>query len=39
MGFAASAVKKTLHALADRHRDAGSPPMPELLREAIIALT
>jgi hypothetical protein len=39
MGFAASDVNKTLVALADRHRDAGAPPVPELLREAIAALT
>jgi hypothetical protein len=39
MGFAASDVKRTLVALADRHRDAGAPPVPELLREAIAALT
>ena len=39
MGFAASDVNKTLVALADRHRDAGAPPVPELLREAILALT
>jgi 5-methylcytosine-specific restriction endonuclease McrA len=39
MGFAASEVKRTLGALADRHRDAGAPPVPELLREAIAALT
>ena len=39
MGFGASAVKKTLLALVDRHRDAAAPPMPELLREAIMALT
>ncbi len=39
MGFAASDVNKTLVALADRHRDAGAPPVPELLREAIVALT
>jgi 5-methylcytosine-specific restriction endonuclease McrA len=39
MGFAASDVNKTLVALADRHRDAGAPPVPELLREAISALT
>jgi hypothetical protein len=39
MGFAASDVKRTLGALADRHRDAGAPPVPELLREAIAALT
>jgi 5-methylcytosine-specific restriction endonuclease McrA len=39
MGFAASDVNKTLAALADRHRDAGAPPVPELLREAIAALT
>jgi len=38
MGFGASAVKKTLLGLIDRH-DAGFPPMPELLREAIAALT
>jgi hypothetical protein len=39
MGFGASAVKKTLLALVDRHRDAAAPPMPALLREAIAALT
>ena len=39
MGFGASAVKKTLLALVGRHRDAGAPPLPELLREAIAALT
>ena len=39
MGFAASAVKKTLSALVARHRDAGPPALPELLREAIAALT
>ena len=39
MGFAVSDVNKTLVALADRHRDAGAPPVPELLREAIAALT
>ena len=39
MGFAASDVKKTLLALVGRHRDAGAPPLPELLREAIAALT
>ena len=39
MGFAASAVNKTLLALVERHRDAGAPPLPELLREAIAALT
>ncbi len=39
MGFAVSDVNKTLGALADRHRDAGAPPVPELLREAIAALT
>ncbi len=39
MGFAASDVKRTLVALAGRHRDAGAPPVPELLREAIAALT
>ena len=39
MGFAASDVNETLVALADRHRDAGAPPVPELLREAIAALT
>jgi len=38
MGFGASAVKKTLLALVG-HRDAGAPPLPELLREAIAALT
>ena len=38
MGYAASDLKKTLVALADRHRDAGAP-LPELLREAIAALT
>jgi hypothetical protein len=39
MGFGASAVKKALLALVDRHRDAAAPAMPELLREAIAALT
>ena len=41
MGFAASDVNKTLVALADRYRgaDAGAPPLPELVREAIAALT
>jgi 5-methylcytosine-specific restriction endonuclease McrA len=39
MGFDASPVKKTLHALVGRHRDAGAPPLSELLREAIAALT
>jgi hypothetical protein len=39
MGFGASAVNKTLVALVGRHRDAGAPPLPELLREAIAALT
>jgi hypothetical protein len=39
MGLAAADVKRTLGALADRHRDAGAPPVPELLREAIAALT
>jgi 5-methylcytosine-specific restriction endonuclease McrA len=40
MGFAASDVKKTLLSLVD-HRDGngGAPPLPELLREAIAALT
>jgi 5-methylcytosine-specific restriction endonuclease McrA len=38
MGFGESAVKKTLLALVG-HRDAGAPPLPELLREAIAALT
>jgi len=38
MGFGASAVKKTLLALVSHH-DAGAPPLPELLREAIAALT
>ena len=38
MGFGASAVKKTLHAIVER-RDAGEQPLPELLREAIAALT
>jgi 5-methylcytosine-specific restriction endonuclease McrA len=38
MGFAASDVKKTLLALAG-HRDAFAAPLPELLREAIAALT
>ncbi len=37
LGFGASAVKKTLVALVDG-RDA-LPPLPELLREAIAALT
>jgi 5-methylcytosine-specific restriction endonuclease McrA len=39
MGFGAAAVNKTLLALVGRHRDAGAPPLPELLREAIAALT
>jgi 5-methylcytosine-specific restriction endonuclease McrA len=39
MGFAASEVQKTLVAIAERHRGAGAPPVPELLREAIAALT
>ena len=39
MGFGASAVKKTLLAVVGRHRDAGAPPLPDLLREAIAALT
>ena len=38
MGFGASAVKKTLLALMNQ-RNAGAPPLPELLREAIAALT
>ena len=38
MGFRASEVKKTLHALVTG-RDAGAPPLPDLLREAIAALT
>ncbi len=38
MGFGASAVKKTLLALT-AHRDATAKPLPELLREAIAALT
>jgi 5-methylcytosine-specific restriction endonuclease McrA len=38
MGFGAAAVKKALLDLVDRH-GAGAPPMPELLREAIAALT
>ena len=39
MGFAASDVKKTLVALVGKHGDAGAPPLPELIREAIAALT
>ena len=39
MGFGPSAVKRTLLGLVGRHRDAGAPPLPELLREAIAALT
>ena len=39
MGFAASDVKKTLVALVGRHGDAGAPPLPDLIREAIAALT
>ena len=39
MGFGASAVKKALLALVGRHRDAGTPPLPELMREAIAALS
>ena len=38
MGFGASAVKKTLAALVDHHVGA-APPLPQLLREAIAALT
>ena len=38
MGFGASEVKKTLFGLIG-HRDAGAPPLPELVREAIAALT
>ena len=38
MGFGASAVKKTLVALVS-DRNAAAPPLPELLREAIAALT
>ena len=38
MGFAASDAKKTLLALVG-HRNAGAPSLPELLREAIAALT
>ncbi len=38
MGFGASAVKKTLFALVN-HRQTAAPPLPELLREAIAALT
>ena len=38
MGFGASAVKKTLHALVDSRTDA-APALPELLRQAIAALT
>jgi len=38
LGFGASEVKKTLLALVG-HRDAGAMPLPELLREAIAALT
>ncbi len=38
MGFGASAVKKTLLALTD-HRDVGVLALPELVREAIAALT
>jgi hypothetical protein len=37
MGFGASEVKKTLLALVGH--DAGPRPLPELLREAIVALT
>ena len=38
MGFRRSEVKKTLRALTNR-REAGAPPLPDLLREAIAALT
>jgi hypothetical protein len=38
MGFGASTVKKTLRGLLHR-RDGEAPPLPELLREAIAALT
>ncbi len=38
MGFRVSEVKKTLAALLDR-RESAAPPLPELLREAIGALT
>jgi 5-methylcytosine-specific restriction endonuclease McrA len=38
MGFRVSEVRKTLVALVD-HRGSGAPPLPELLREAIGALT
>jgi hypothetical protein len=38
MGFGASEVKKTLLALVGP-RDAGAPPLRDLLREAIAALT
>lgn len=38
MGFDATTVRKTLHALLG-HPDAGAPPLAELLREAIAALT
>ena len=38
MGFGASAVKKTLLALVNQ-RDSEAPPLPDLLREAISALT
>ena len=39
MGFGASEAKRTVLDLVDRHRHAGTPPLPELLREAIAALT
>jgi 5-methylcytosine-specific restriction endonuclease McrA len=39
LGFGAAAVKKTLLALEGRHHGAGAPPLPELLRQAIVALT
>ena len=39
LGFAASDVKKTLVALAARHREGEAPPLPELLREAVAALS
>jgi hypothetical protein len=38
MGFRVSDVRKTLIALVD-HRGSGAPPLPDLLREAIGALT
>jgi 5-methylcytosine-specific restriction endonuclease McrA len=39
MGFRAPEVKRTLHALVGQRDAVAPPPLPELLREAIAALT